>query len=75
MAGRSLTILRYELGNLYIDLGAEKVLAAERAGKKLPLKLKVFCKTPLFQNFIPLWVNLLVIAYFWQNNIQNMCSI
>jgi uncharacterized membrane-anchored protein len=28
-------LLRYELGNLYIDLGAEKVFAAEREGQKI----------------------------------------
>jgi hypothetical protein len=31
-------ILRYELGNLYIDLGAEKVFAAERAGQKIAVE-------------------------------------
>jgi hypothetical protein len=33
-------LLRYELGNLYIDLGAEKVLAAEREGQKIAVEVK-----------------------------------
>ena len=27
-------LLRYELGNMYVDLGAEKVLTAEREDRK-----------------------------------------
>jgi XisH protein len=44
-------ILRYELGNLYIDLGAEKVLAAERAGQKIAVEVKSFLKNSAVSEF------------------------
>ena len=34
--------IRAEFGQMYIDLGAEKVLAAEREGQKIALKLIVY---------------------------------
>jgi gamma-glutamyl:cysteine ligase YbdK (ATP-grasp superfamily) len=44
-------ILRYELGNLYIDLGAEKVFAAERAGQKIAVEVKSFLKNSAASEF------------------------
>ena len=44
-------ILRYELGNLYIDLGAEKVFAAERAGQKIAVEVKSFLKNSAVSEF------------------------
>ncbi len=34
--------IRAEFGQMYIDLGAEKVLAAERAGQKIAVEIKSF---------------------------------
>jgi XisH protein len=44
-------LLRYELGNLYIDLGAEKVLAAEREGQKIAVEVKSFLKNSAVSEF------------------------
>jgi gamma-glutamyl:cysteine ligase YbdK (ATP-grasp superfamily) len=44
-------ILRYELGNLYIDLGAEKVFAAERAGQRIAVEVKSFLKNSAVSEF------------------------
>jgi hypothetical protein len=44
-------ILRYELGNLYIDLGAEKVFAAEREGQKIAVEVKSFLKNSAVSEF------------------------
>lgn len=44
-------LLRYELGNLYIDLGAEKVLAAEQAGKKIAVEIKSFVQNSAISEF------------------------
>jgi hypothetical protein len=44
-------LLRYELGNLYIDLGAEKVLAAEREGKKIAVEIKSFLQKSAVSEF------------------------
>ncbi len=37
-------LLGYELGNMYVDLGAEKVLAAEREGQKIAVEVKSFVR-------------------------------
>lgn len=34
--------IRAEFGQMYIDLGAEKILAAEREGKKIAVEIKSF---------------------------------
>ncbi len=44
-------MLRYELGNLYIDLGAEKVLAAEREGQKIAVEVKSFLQNSTISEF------------------------
>lgn len=44
-------LLRYELGNLYIDLGAEKVLAAEREGQKIAIEVKSFVQNSAVSEF------------------------
>jgi hypothetical protein len=44
-------LLRYELGNLYIDLGAEKVLAAERDGQKIAVEVKSFLQNSAVSEF------------------------
>ncbi len=44
-------LLRYELGNLYIDLEAEKVLAAERAGQKIAVEVKSFLQNSAVSEF------------------------
>ncbi|MEM9219056.1 MAG: element excision factor XisH family protein [Cyanobacteria bacterium P01_F01_bin.150] len=44
-------LLRYELGNLYIDLGAEKVLAAEREGQKIAVEVKSFVQNSAVSEF------------------------
>jgi hypothetical protein len=44
-------LLRYELGNLYIDLGAEKVLAAEREGQKIAIEVKSFLQNSTVSEF------------------------
>jgi hypothetical protein len=67
-------ILRYELGNLYIDLGAEKVFAAERAGQKIAVEVKSFLKNSAVSEFYTHLDNSLAIAFSWQNNTLNMFS-
>jgi XisH protein len=42
---------RYELGNLYIDLGAEQVLAAEQAGQKIAVEVKSFLQNSAVSEF------------------------
>ncbi|MFP5274188.1 element excision factor XisH family protein [Coleofasciculus sp.] len=44
-------LLRYELGKLYIDLGAEKVLAAERDGQKIAVEVKSFLQNSTISEF------------------------
>jgi XisH protein len=44
-------LLRYELGNLYIDLGAEQVLAAEQAGRKIAIEIKSFLQNSAVSEF------------------------
>lgn len=44
-------LLRYELGNLYVDLGAEKVLAAERDGQKIAVEIKSFLQNSAISEF------------------------
>jgi XisH protein len=44
-------MLRYELGNLYIDLGAEKILAAEREGQKIAVEVKSFVRNSAISEF------------------------
>lgn len=44
-------LLRYELGNLYIDLGAEKVLAAEQNGQKIAVEIKSFVQNSAISEF------------------------
>ncbi len=44
-------LLRYELGNLYIDLGAEKILAAERGGQKIAVEIKSFLQNSTVSEF------------------------
>ena len=44
-------LLRYELGNLYIDLGAEKILAAERLGQKIAVEIKSFLQNSTVSEF------------------------
>jgi hypothetical protein len=44
-------LLRYELGNLYIDLGAEKIFGAERAGRKIAVEVKSFLQNSAISEF------------------------
>lgn len=44
-------LLRYELGNLYIDLGAEKILAAEQNGQKIAVEVKSFVRNSAISEF------------------------
>lgn len=44
-------LLRYELGNLYIGLGAEKVLAAKRDGQKIAVEVKSFLQNSAVSEF------------------------
>jgi XisH protein len=44
-------MLRYELGNLYSDLGAEKILAAEREGQKIAVEVKSFVRNSAISEF------------------------
>jgi XisH protein len=44
-------LLRYELGNLYIDLGAEQVLAAEQGGRKIAIEIKSFLQNSAVSEF------------------------
>ncbi|MEH1892768.1 MAG: element excision factor XisH family protein [Nostoc sp.] len=41
----------FELGDMYIDLGAEKILAAEREGEKIAVEVKSFFKTSVISEF------------------------
>ncbi|MEH2046476.1 element excision factor XisH family protein [Nostoc sp.] len=41
----------FELGDMYIDLGAEKILAAEREGVKIAVEIKSFFKTSAISEF------------------------
>lgn len=41
----------FELGDMYIDLGAEKVLAAEKEGRKIAVEVKSFFKTSAISEF------------------------
>ncbi len=43
--------LSYELGKLYVDLGAEKILAAERAGQKIAVEVKSFLQDSAVYEF------------------------
>ncbi len=55
--------LRIKAGgvNMEIDLGAEKVIAAERGGEKSLLKSKVLLAHQIFLIFILRWDNFLTI--------------
>ncbi len=44
-------LLRYELGNLYIDLGAEQVLAAEQGERKIAIEIKSFLQNSAVSEF------------------------
>ncbi|NEQ98004.1 MAG: fatty-acid oxidation protein subunit alpha [Cyanothece sp. SIO2G6] len=44
-------LLRYELGNLYIDLGAEKIFTAEREGQKIAVEVKSFLQNSAVSEF------------------------
>ena len=44
-------LLGYELGNMYIDLGAEKILAAEREGQKIAVEVKSFVRNSAVSEF------------------------
>lgn len=44
-------LLRYELGNLYVDLGAEKILAAEREGQRIAVEVKSFLQNSTVSEF------------------------
>ena len=44
-------LLRYELGNLYVDLGAEKILGAERNGEKIAVEVKSFLQNSTISEF------------------------
>jgi XisH protein len=41
----------FELGDMYIDLGAERILAAEREGEKIAVEIKSFFKTSAISEF------------------------
>ncbi|MBE9005428.1 XisH family protein [Fortiea sp. LEGE XX443] len=41
----------FELGDMYIDLGAERILAAEREGEKIAVEVKSFFKTSAISEF------------------------
>ncbi|MDJ1169164.1 element excision factor XisH family protein [Roseofilum sp. BLCC_M154] len=44
-------MLRYDLGQLYVDLGAEKILAAEREGQKIAVEIKSFLQNSTISEF------------------------
>ena len=44
-------LLRYELGNMYVDLGAEKILVAEQAGQKIAVEVKSFVNNSAVSEF------------------------
>ncbi|MBD0387362.1 MAG: XisH family protein [Nostoc sp. C3-bin3] len=41
----------FEIGDMYIDLGAEKILAAERQGEKIAVEVKSFFRTSVISEF------------------------
>ncbi|OBQ36591.1 MAG: fatty-acid oxidation protein subunit alpha [Anabaena sp. CRKS33] len=41
----------FELGDMYIDLGADKILAAERENKKIAVEIKSFFNTSAISEF------------------------
>ncbi|GAA6621705.1 hypothetical protein NUACC26_075250 [Scytonema sp. NUACC26] len=41
----------FELGDMYIDLGAEKILAAEKDGQKIAVEVKSFIRTTAIYEF------------------------
>ncbi|TVP66552.1 MAG: fatty-acid oxidation protein subunit alpha, partial [Leptolyngbya sp. LCM1.Bin17] len=43
--------MRAEFGQIYIDLGAEKVLAAERGGQKIAVEIKSFIQNSPISEF------------------------
>lgn len=43
--------IRAEFGQMYIDLGAEKVLAAERSGQKIAVEIKSFIQNSPISEF------------------------
>jgi hypothetical protein len=47
---------------MYVDLGAEKIIAAEKDGKKIAVEIKSFIGRPIFLNFILLLDSLSIIA-------------
>lgn len=44
-------LIYYELGKMYIDLGAEKILAAEKENKKIAVEIKSFIQTAAVSEF------------------------
>ncbi|MDJ1173888.1 element excision factor XisH family protein [Roseofilum capinflatum] len=44
-------MLRYDLGKLYVDLGAEKILTAEREGQKIAVEIKSFIQNSTISEF------------------------
>lgn len=44
-------MLRYDLGQLYVDLGAEKILTAEREGQKIAVEIKSFLQNSTISEF------------------------
>ncbi len=44
-------LIYYELGKMYIDLGAEKVLAAEKENQKIAVEIKSFIQTAAVSEF------------------------
>ena len=44
-------LLEYELGNLYVDLGAERILAVEREGQKIAVEIKSFIQNSAVSEF------------------------
>ena len=44
-------LIYYELGKMYIDLGAEKVLAAEKKNQKIAVEIKSFIQTAAVSEF------------------------
>lgn len=57
-------LLRIEVGDveMYVDLGAEQVLAAEKETEKIAVELKVLLVNLAFQNFIQPLDNSQIIA-------------
>lgn len=44
-------IVSFELGDMYIDLGADKILAAERENQKIAVEIKSFFNTSSISEF------------------------